>query len=123
MLSKKLFASLALSAFAVGGSMAMEGVAQAGTAEAVTAAATVPLCKFKVRNKPARVEVRKAVKKGEHLSLGKPIGYMKAQDETVGTCKKYRGWHVIGGRRADKPDQGVAGAIWHAHVVNKGRLT
>ncbi|MFI0452162.1 hypothetical protein [Actinomadura sp. 6N118] len=120
MLSKKLFASLTLSAFAVGGAMAMEGVAQASAAETATAVAAVPMCKFKVRNKPARVQVRKAVKKGDRLSLGKPIGYMKAQEMTIGTCKQYDGWHVIGGRVAGKK-QVVAGAIWHAHVANVGR--
>ncbi|KAB2350678.1 hypothetical protein [Actinomadura rudentiformis] len=115
MLSKKLFASLTLSAFAISGAMAVGG----STAEA----ATEPVCKFKVRKKPARVDLRKAVKKGESLTLGKPIGYLKALEETVGTCKKYKGWHLVGGHKLGQPEQVIPGAVWHGHLVNRGRLT
>ncbi|MFG1998875.1 hypothetical protein ACGFNU_06975 [Spirillospora sp. NPDC048911] len=125
--TKKLFASLTLSTFAVGGAMVVDGAAQASTADVATtsaapAPAAEPLCRFKVRSKYRRVIVRKAKKRGHYLRVGRPIGYLKPREETIGTCKSYRGWHIVGGHRFGKPKAKVAGAVWHSSLLRMGKF-
>jgi hypothetical protein len=126
MQAKKLFASVTLGAFAMGGAMALEGAAQASTtaqpAAAISAQLAKPkVCKFKVRHVNSRLNVRKFKKtKGKRIRVHQPIGYLKPHEKTAGVCKTYRGWNIVAGHKMGKPKKMVFGASWH-YYLKKGK--